>query len=120
VLDLTKALAIFADENPAPMMWNPEPINKALKIDFPHLIEPYAFMESGKSAEANPERHKMMADALKTALDQPSVRAAAEKNQRLDLFLKYRSPEECVAYLDDYLSVLGKYRPSMQKDLDSL
>lgn len=119
VLDLTKGLAIFAEENPAPTMWTPAPINEALGIDLPHLTEVYVFTDSARAREAFPERHLKMVEALKSSVTAPSVMEAAKNNQNLDLFMNYMSPENCVEFFDDYMNLLGEYQNVMEADLDT-
>jgi tripartite-type tricarboxylate transporter receptor subunit TctC len=120
VLDLTKAIGIFADENPAPNLWQPVPVNQVLGVQLPALTEPYAMQIATEAATNNPEIYQSMVTALKQAANSPKTREAAAANQSLDLFLKYRDPENCSQFVRSYLDLLAQYRGAMQADLDSL
>lgn len=120
VLELTKAIGIFADNNPAPSLWQPVPANEVLDVEMPHLIEPYAMQMSAEARENNPETYETMVSSLKEAVQSDAVKEAAAENQHLDLFLNYRSPDECAQFVDDYLTLLAEFRGAMEKDLDNM
>ena len=120
VLDLTKAVGIFADENPAPNLWQPVPVNKALGTQLPNLTEPYAMQIATEAATNNPEIYQTMVTALQQAATSQKTKEAAAANQSLDLFLKYRDPANCSEFVRSYLGLLAQYRDAMQADLDSL
>lgn len=120
VLDLTKAIGIFADENPAPELWQPVPVNEVLDVEIPNLIEPYAMQVAAETAEQNPETYELLVSSFAEAAQSEAVETAAAGNQDLNLFLNYRDPENCRQFLTDYLALLAEFRPAMERDLDNL
>lgn len=120
VLDLTKAIGIFADANPAPSLWQPVPVNQALGTQMPDLTEPYAMQVAAEAAANNPEGYQTLVDALAKAVGSPKTKEAAAANQSLDLFLNYRDPDSCSQFLRSYLDLLAEYRDAMKADLDNL
>jgi putative tricarboxylic transport membrane protein len=120
VLEQTKAIGIFADANPAPELWQPVPINDELDVEVPDLTEPYAMQMASEAASQNPETYETLVSTFRDVVTSEEVREAAAANQSLDLFLNYRSPEDCQQWLTDYLALLDEFRPAMERDLDSL
>jgi tripartite-type tricarboxylate transporter receptor subunit TctC len=120
VLELTKAIGIFADENPAPELWQPVSAKKALGIDLPDLVEPYCMQVSAKTAQKSKDTYAVLVDGLRKAVADPETKEEARKAQRLDLFLKYRTPEECAKFVEDYLALLEQFHDAMKRDLDKM
>lgn len=120
VVELTKGIGVFAERNPAPMLWPAPVANEALNMNLPYLIEPYAIQLAAETKERNPEIFDAMVTALKATIENDAqVKEAAAMNQNFDLFLRYRTPEECDGFLAEYLELLANYRDELQKDLDS-
>lgn len=120
VLDLTKAIGIFADENPAPELWQPVPVNEVLDVQLPNLTEPYAMQVAAEVAEQNPETYDFLVSTFAEAAQSEAIETAAADNQYLNLFLNYRDPESCKQWLVDYLALLAEFLPAMERDLDNL
>jgi tripartite-type tricarboxylate transporter receptor subunit TctC len=115
VLELTKAIGIFADSNPAPNLWQPVPANQVLDFKMPDLYEPYAVQVHGAVRTKYPDRYKKLVTSMKEAYESKEFRALADK-QDFTPFLKYMSPEECVQFIKDYLNMLAKFKPAMERD----
>lgn len=119
VLELTKGIGILQDANPAPHLWTPVPANQVLDVKIPNLSEPYLFLVSAAVKKEHPENYRKLVDSMKVMHGSEEFRKAADA-QDLTPFLKYMSPEECEAFMKDYLDLLKTYRPAMEKDLQSM
>ncbi len=117
VQELTKAIGIFADRNPAPgLLWKPVPVNEVLDVKIPNLLEPYSVMCSGKVKKNHPKNFEKLVNTFKQTVESPEFKKAAEK-QQLTPFLAYMSPKETDQAIVDYLDMLKKFRPAMEKDI---
>ena len=116
VLELTKAIGIFIDHNPAPHLWQPVPANQVLDVRVPDLVEPYAVQVHGKVRELYPDRYEKLVRSLRQAVASQTFRTAADA-QNLTPFLRYMSPDECRKFVNDYLQLLKEFRPAMERDL---
>ena len=116
VLELTKAIGIFLDHNPAPHLWNPVPVNQVLDVKIPDLVEPYAVQVHGRVRQQYPQRYEKLVSSLREAVASPTFRAAADA-QDLTPFIRYMGPEECDRFVRDYLALLKEFRPAMERDL---
>lgn len=116
VLELTKAIAIFTDHNPAPHLWQPEPANELLNLNIPPLVEPYAVQVHGAVRDRYPDRYEKLVNTLRDAIETPEFQRLADQ-QDLTPFVKYRSPQDCEQFMHRYLSWLAEFRPAMERDL---
>lgn len=116
VFELTKAIGIFTDSNPAPHLWQPEPANELLGVNLPSLVEPYAVQVHGAVRDRYPDRYEKLVNTLRDAMETPEFRRLADQ-QDLTPFVKYRSPESCEQFVRDYLRLLAAFRPAMERDL---
>jgi len=119
VFELTKAIGIFQDHNPAPDLWKPVPVNDVLDFKMPDLIEPYTVQVNTKVKEKYPERYQKLVSSLKETVESKEFKQAAEK-QKLTAFIKYMTPEEVDQSIVDYLKMLGKFKPAMEKDVKDM
>jgi putative tricarboxylic transport membrane protein len=120
VVDLTKAIGIFADKNPAPQLWTPVPVNQVLNVKIPDLVEPYAMQMSAAAASKVPDTYKQLVSSLETAVKSDEAKQAASQAQHLDLFMTYRNPESCKKFIQDYLTLLTEFKKPMERDLDQM
>jgi tripartite-type tricarboxylate transporter receptor subunit TctC len=116
VLELTRALAIFAPEDPTEGLWDAPPAAEVLPFEMPHLYEPYGAMTSARTKAEHPDRFERLRSTFAEAMTTATFRdAAAEQN--LAPFAKLWSAEECPQFMTDYLAMLADYKPSMEQDL---
>jgi tripartite-type tricarboxylate transporter receptor subunit TctC len=119
VYELTKAIGIFSDYNPAPHLWKPVLANDVLDFKMPILSVPMAVQVNGAIRSKYPERYKKLVTSLRETLESKAFRTLADK-QELTPFVKYMSPEECKQFIDFYLNLVGKYKPAMERDMKSM
>ncbi len=119
VLDLTRALAIFAPEDPTTGMWDAPPASEVLDFEMPNLFEPYCAVVSAQTAADNPEVYDELVTTFAEALRSETFKEAAAE-QNLLPFVDVWGPDRCAAFIDDYLALLAEYRPAMEKDLQEM
>lgn len=119
VLELTKAIGIFQDENPAPNLWQPEPANSVLDVKIPNLSEPYAMFVSSGVRDENPEVFEKLVTSYGAAVASPEFRAAAEKDN-LTPFLVDWDADRCSEFVAEYVALVKQYLPAMEKDLKDM
>ena len=119
VLDLTRALCIFADKDPSTGLWDAPPANQALDFDMPHLHEPYGAMVSAEVRDNHPDVFDKLASTFKQALQSEEYQTAA-KEQDIHFFSEAWGPERTKQFLDEYMALLDEYRPAMERDLQNM
>mgnify|MGYP005997350489 CR=1 FL=1 len=119
VLELTKAIGIFGDENPAPDLWQPVPVNEVLDVDMPDLLEPYAMFCSASVRDENPDAFETLTTAFSEAVASEAFRAAA-KQDNLTPFLSGWDSETTQAFAEEYIALFNQYLSAMEKDLETL
>lgn len=119
VLDLTRALCIFADADPSTGMYEATPASEALDFDMPNLQEPYGAMVSADVAENHPEVFQTLSETFTQALRSEAFLTAAEE-QNLHFFSTPWGPERTEQWIAGYLAMLAEYRPSMERDLEQM
>lgn len=119
VLDLTRALCIFAPEDPSTGLWDAPPASEVLDFEMPELNEPYGMHVSATTAQDHPERYKLLCDTFLTAMASDEFKQAAGK-QDLAFFADAWDAERCKQFCDDYLAMLSEYRTAMEKDVESM
>jgi putative tricarboxylic transport membrane protein len=116
VLELTRALAIFWDNDPTEGLWDAPPAREVLDFDMPNLSEPYGALVSARTREENPEIYDQLASTFQEALASEEFREAAAEQDLLP-FVNPWGPEECESFIDEYLDLLAEYRESMERDV---
>lgn len=116
VLELTKGIGIFTDRNPTPHLWNAVPVNEVLDVKIPKLIEPYTVMCSSQVKKDHPKNFEKLITTFKQTVESKEFKDVAEKMQ-LTPFLQYLGPKETDQAMFDYMELLKKFKPAMQKDL---
>jgi putative tricarboxylic transport membrane protein len=116
VLELTRALAIFWDEDPTEGLWDAPPASEALDFEMPHLHEPYGAVVSAQTRERNPEVYEQLVSTFREALESDRFRQAAQEQDLLP-FVNVWGPEESEDFIAEYLDLLAEYRGSMEQDV---
>jgi tripartite-type tricarboxylate transporter receptor subunit TctC len=119
VLEMTKAIGIFQDKNPAPNLWQPVPVNEVLDVKIPNLSEPYAMFVSSAVREKNPDVFAQLVSSYGQAVASPEFRAAADKDN-LTPFLVDWDADRCSAFVTEYVALVKQYLPAMEKDLKDM
>lgn len=119
VLDLTRALCIFAPKDPSTGLWDAPPASEVLDFDMPELNEPYGAHVSATTAQEHPDRYKLLCDTFIEAMASDQFKELAQK-QDLAFFTEPWDAERCQQFCDDYLAMLSEYRPAMEKDVESM
>jgi tripartite-type tricarboxylate transporter receptor subunit TctC len=119
VLELTRALCIFADEDPSTGLWDAPPANQVLDFDMPHLREPYGALVSAEVKENHPEVFETLSSTFMEALRSEEFRSAAEQ-QDIHFFAEVWGPERMEQFIKEYIALLDEYRPAMEKDLEEM
>jgi len=119
VLELTRALCIFAPEDRSKGLWDAPPASKALDFAMPDLNEPYGVVVSAQTKQKAPANYKRLVETFAQALGSEKFKQAATK-QDLHYFTDTWGPQQCEKYCNDYLAMLKEYRPSMEADLKSM
>lgn len=119
VLELTRALCIFAPEDRSTGLWNAPPASKALDFSMPELNEPYGVLVSSQTRDKAGANYKRLVGTFTEALKSEKFKQAATK-QDLHYFTDIWGPERCQQYCNDYLALLKEYQPSMQADVKSM
>jgi putative tricarboxylic transport membrane protein len=119
VLEMTKAIGIFQDANPAPNLWQPVPVNSVLDVKIPNLEEPYAMFVPSSVRDESPEVFATLVKTYKDAVASPEFRAVAEKDN-LAPFLVDWEADRCEQFVADYVALVQQYLPAMEKDLKDM
>jgi putative tricarboxylic transport membrane protein len=119
VLEMTKAIGIFQDKNPAPNLWQPVPVNSVLDVKIPNLEEPYAMFVSGAVRDKNPEVFETLVTSFCAAVASPGFRAAADKDS-LTPFLVDWDAKRCDQFVGEYVALVKEYLPAMEADLKDM
>ena len=119
VLELTKAIGIFQDKNPAPNLWQPVPVNSVLDVKIPNLEEPYAMFVSGAVRDKNPEVFETLSTTFRAAVASPGFRAVADKDN-LTPFLVDWDAARCDQFVKEYSALVTEYLPAMEADLKDM
>ncbi|MCE8030444.1 tripartite tricarboxylate transporter substrate binding protein [Billgrantia desiderata] len=119
VLELTRALCIFADSDPSTGMWDAPPANDVLDFEMPHLQEPYGALVSTQVKQDHPEVFERLANSFVAALETETFRKAAEE-QDIHFFAEVWGPERMNQFIEEYIALLDEYRPAMERDLDEM
>lgn len=115
VYESTKGIGIFDDVNPAPHIWDMPVANEVLGTNIPNIVEPYSFYVPSAIKEQHPDNYKKLVDTFKEVVTK-DIPADKEDKQRLQPFLDYRTPEECEAFVDDFMTVFTEYEDLMRKE----
>lgn len=110
--DFIKALASFTDKKVYSGLWDVPTLSEATGKDFPNLVEPFAFMVKRDTIEKSPENYKRLVETFKEAVSAPKTVEMA-KQQGMEPFINYWSPEECDAYVKKFQEVWEKYKHLM-------
>lgn len=119
VLELTKAIGIFGNENPAPDLWQPVPANEVLNVEIPTLVEPYAMFCAASVRDDSPEAFETLTTAFSDAVSSEAFREAALQ-ENLTPFLSGWDSARTQAFAEDYIALFNQYLPAMEKDLETL
>lgn len=119
VLDLTRALCIFADEDPSTGLWDAPPASQELDFDMPHLKEPYGALVSAEVRDNHPEVFETLASSFQEALESEEFRSEAEQ-QDIHFFADVWGPERMEQFIEEYIALLDEYRDSMDQDLQDM
>lgn len=119
VFELTKAIGIFLDHNPAPNLWKPVPANEVLDFKMPDLVEPYPVQINSVVKEKYPDHYEKLVSTLRQTVESAEFKRKAE-DQDLTPFLQYMTPAECEQAIADYLQLLKKFKPAMEKDVNQM
>lgn len=116
VLELTKAIGIFKDHNPAPHLWQPVPANDVLDVTLPDLEEPYSMFCAASVRRDNPEAFDTLVSSFQSAVTSEDFREAAQAED-LTGFLVDWDGARTDAFVDEYVSLIEEYMPAMEADL---
>lgn len=119
VLDLTRALCIFADSDPSTGLWDAPTAKEALDFEMPHLQEPYGAMVSAEVKNNHPEVFETLSSTFMAALQTDTFREAATE-QNIHFFAEAWGPERMNEFISEYISLLDEYRPAMERDLEEM
>jgi len=119
VFELTRALCIFAEQDPTTGMWDAPPANEVLDFEMPFLQEPYGAMVSSEVAENHPDVFETLSDTFNEALRSEAFLEAAEE-QNLHFFSDPWGPARIEQFITDYLAMLAEYRESMERDVQQM
>lgn len=115
VFELTKAIGIFYSHNPAPNLWKPVPANDVLDFKIPDLIEPYPVYIHSQVKAKYPKRYEKLVDTLRQTVESDDFKQRA-KSLDLTPFVQYLTPEQGDKAMNDYIQMLRKFKPAMEKD----
>lgn len=110
--DFIKALASFTDNKVYSGLWDIPTLSDATGKDFPNLVEPFAFMVKRETAKASPENYAKLVETFKEAVSSPKTMEHA-KQQGMDPFIDYWTPEECDSYVKKFQEVWEQYKHLM-------
>lgn len=110
--DFIKAVASFTDQKVYSGVWDVPTLSEVTGKEFPNLVEPFAFMIKRETAEKFPENYKLLVTTFKDAVSAPKTLDMA-KQQGMEPFIDYWSPEECDAYVKKFQEVWEKYKHLM-------
>lgn len=110
--EFIKALASFTDKKVYSGLWDIPTLSEATGKEFPNLVEPFAFMIKRDTAKSSPENYKKLVDTFKEAVSLPKTLDLA-KQQGMEPFIDYWTPEECDAYVQKFQTVWEKYKHLM-------
>jgi tripartite-type tricarboxylate transporter receptor subunit TctC len=119
VLDLTRALCIFADEDPSTGLWDAPPAKEALDFEMPNLKEPYGALVSAQVRDNHPEVFEKLSSTFMEALKSDAFREAAEE-QDIHFFAEVWGPDRMNQFIEEYIALLDEYRPAMERDLEEM
>ena len=110
--DFIKGLASFTDQKVYSGLWDIPTLSEATGKEFPNLVEPFAFMVKRDTVEKSPENYTRLVETFKEAVSSPKTLEMA-KQQGMEPFINYWSPEECDAYVKKFQEVWEKYKHLM-------
>lgn len=110
--EFIKGIASFTDEKVYSGLWDIPTLSEATGKEFPNLVEPFAFMIKRDTAEKSQENYKRLVETFKEAVASPKTLEMA-KQQGMEPFINYWSPEECDAYVKKFQAVWEKYKHLM-------
>ncbi len=119
VLELTKAIGIFQDSNPAPDLWQPVPANDVLDVEIPALSEPYAMFCSAAVRDENPEAFSTLVSSFKETVNSNEFRAAAA-SEDLAEFLVDWDADATSKFVEEYVALVDEYLPIMRTDVEEM
>lgn len=119
VLELTKAIGIFQDSNPAPHLWQPVPANEVLDVEIPHLSEPYAMFCSGAVRDENPEVFETLVSSFRETVASDEFREAAQAEDLTDFLVDWDA-DDTSAFVDNYVALVDEYLPLMRADVEEM
>lgn len=119
VAELTRGLCIFWPKDPTTEFWNAPPADQVLDFKVPHLSEPYSVAVSVKVKEQHPDRYQRLVETFVDTIKSDEFKNAA-KTQGLLPFVDVWNPDQCSAFITEYLDLLHQYYPAMQKSVESL
>lgn len=92
--DETRVLAVMQDENKWPdLTQNAPTLDEALGIDVPSNQNREGYFVSRECYEQHPDRHKILADTFRAAVENPDFQASLEKVNELGK-MRIETPEE--------------------------
>lgn len=110
--EFIKALASFTDKKVYSGLWDIPTLSQATGKEFPNLVEPFAFMIKRDTIKSSPESYKKLVDTFKEAVSSTKTLDLA-KQQGMEPFMDYWSPEKCDAYVQQFQAVWEKYKHLM-------
>nr|WP_083700621.1 tripartite tricarboxylate transporter substrate binding protein [Halomonas sp. 1513] len=119
VLELTRALCIFADEDPSTGLWDAPPAKDELDFEMPNLYEPYGAMVSAQVRDDHPDTFERLSSTFMQALESDEFREAAE-DQDIHFFAQAWGPDRMNQFIEEYIALLDEFRPAMEQDLEEM
>ena len=110
--DFITAIASFTDKKVYAGLWDIPTLSDATGQAFPNLVEPFAFMIKRDTMESAPDSYKKLVESFKEAVASPKTLELA-KQQGMEPFIDYWSPEQCDAYVKKFQEVWEKYKHLM-------
>lgn len=119
VLELTRALCIFAGEDPSTGLWDAPPASQELDFEMPDLHEPYGAMVSAQVRDNHPGVFEELSSTFIQALESDEFRRAAEE-QDIHFFSQAWGPDRMNRFIEEYIALLDEFRPAMEKDIQDM
>lgn len=110
--EFIKAIASFTDKKVYAGLWDIPTLSEATGKEFPNLVEPFAFMIKRDTANKSPEDYKRLVETFKKAITSPRTLEMA-RQQGMEPFIDYWSPEECDAYIKNFQEIWANYKHLM-------
>lgn len=108
----TRALLMFADENPLPAKLNNAPtMNEKYGTKLPPMLSARAFGIQQATIDKYADDFAKLKSTFAKVFDDPDYKVAIEKAGSDWALVKYRNQEECTAFANAMLALGEKYKP---------